>query len=994
MGWAKKGKWKEIPDGTIAVVPASAVDDVTINLNGSDQLQVKPGGLNASHFSAGTAGLGIQFFGTQIRTKQKENHGVFLDSDGLYIVAQGGVELDNDGNVVVDLGATLEFESGAVWDFSSNSGKVTVKTPIDAQDATPKSYVDTLVADSIDAIPADWTKGIQPENEYSGYLTGIFVRTSGNDSTGDGTSLSPFLTLRRSQHEVVQYPSDPEGPLVDIGSGTFVVDGYWNGNGVGWKGARSTAMTGTVSVVTDADAEHGIIIDVTGLNVGLDALRRRSITFTSGTLNGTDGVICKNYATVLGVTTLFLTINRNVILSPNVADTFRINNLLSVLDGSPIFAARNVTVQDCAFTGSSSDLVTIPKGASVSFYNCSFSDIAAIKLDGGRAYFAGCSFYTEGDPNLQMFFGSNANVTIGPGNFFDCTSSPSNNTLLFLASVVDFTGMSVIAGSYGVYFEGCQSVESFNVGTDNALLFEVFDVSNEYGIFVDMLGMAAGSKLRLAQMHGEINGQYAITASRGAYVRFSGGTLTGGGGAMASSADAGLSECYFHTDFTSIVSDTFTFVTSPFYFNAGLLNLDIGAGLWLDGTSLAVNVGNGLQDTGGVISVKVGTGIALSAGSVVADIGNGLTFSGNDIVANIGNGLTFSGGAIVALLGTGLEFNAGAIRADLGNGLGISGNDIVAVLGTGLEFNAGAIRADLGAGLTISGNDIVPNLGNGLEISASAIRAKIGSGLAFSGSTIVSDTAVMATVIALNAAIAALPLFPYGHIEGFRLNWSSGTPAQVTVNLGKARSDDDTTDISTTGNIVVDLSAAAGLNAIDTGSAATDTNYWFWAIYNPTTQTVGIVASLSAFTPTMPSGYTKKVLIGYVWTDSIVASSVREFYMMGDGKSVEMMWPGGLLTTTATNAEASLTITKMAPNATRCPDLYVSLRASAAVAAQSAQILRATGTLAAYVTQPNTASSVCGWMRRGTSTIVVKSTSGSLVATIVVHSARLIRGGL
>jgi hypothetical protein len=65
----------------------------------------------------------------------------------------------------------------------------------------------------------------------------------------------------------------------------------------------------------------------------------------------------------------------------------------------------------------------------------------------------------------------------------------------------------------------------------------------------------------------------------------------------------------------------------------------------------------------------------------------------------------------------------------------------------------------------------------------------------------------------------------------------------------------------------------AGANGLDTGVIATSTGYNEWVIYNPTTNTVAALLSLSATAPTMPSGYTFKARVGW----SFYASSTFRF---------------------------------------------------------------------------------------------------------------------
>jgi hypothetical protein len=62
--------------------------------------------------------------------------------------------------------------------------------------------------------------------------------------------------------------------------------------------------------------------------------------------------------------------------------------------------------------------------------------------------------------------------------------------------------------------------------------------------------------------------------------------------------------------------------------------------------------------------------------------------------------------------------------------------------------------------------------------------------------------------------------------------------------------------------------AASGANGLDTGAEANSINYYLYAIYNPSTLAVASLISASANSPTLPSGYTYKALVGWVYNDS------------------------------------------------------------------------------------------------------------------------------
>ncbi len=71
---------------------------------------------------------------------------------------------------------------------------------------------------------------------------------------------------------------------------------------------------------------------------------------------------------------------------------------------------------------------------------------------------------------------------------------------------------------------------------------------------------------------------------------------------------------------------------------------------------------------------------------------------------------------------------------------------------------------------------------------------------------------------------------------------------------------------------------ASGANGLDTGTEANSTWYYFYVIYNGTT-TAGLISSSNS-SPTMPSGYTYKKIIGAI-------------YNYSDGHFVELYQKGG-----------------------------------------------------------------------------------------------------
>jgi hypothetical protein len=68
-------------------------------------------------------------------------------------------------------------------------------------------------------------------------------------------------------------------------------------------------------------------------------------------------------------------------------------------------------------------------------------------------------------------------------------------------------------------------------------------------------------------------------------------------------------------------------------------------------------------------------------------------------------------------------------------------------------------------------------------------------------------------------------------------------------------------------NVTIDA-AGTGANGLDSGALANDTLYYVFLIYRPTVATFAGLLSTSETAPALPSGYTRKRLLGAVRTDS------------------------------------------------------------------------------------------------------------------------------
>lgn len=150
-----------------------------------------------------------------------------------------------------------------------------------------------------------------------------------------------------------------------------------------------------------------------------------------------------------------------------------------------------------------------------------------------------------------------------------------------------------------------------------------------------------------------------------------------------------------------------------------------------------------------------------------------------------------------------------------------------------------------------------------------------------------ANTALAAVVAAENAQTAAeqtaasLPVRLY--FSGFEMtNNASDLLHDIDISAGVARSDDDTANLSgaaMTKRLDAAWSAGTGGGFLDTGSIAANTGYYMFVI-GKADGTTDFLASASLAAPSLPTGYTKKRRIGWMFTDS--SSHVYPFKTIGD----------------------------------------------------------------------------------------------------------------
>lgn len=167
---------------------------------------------------------------------------------------------------------------------------------------------------------------------------------------------------------------------------------------------------------------------------------------------------------------------------------------------------------------------------------------------------------------------------------------------------------------------------------------------------------------------------------------------------------------------------------------------------------------------------------------------------------------------------------------------------------------------------TISGSKITTNSMSGDKITTNSM-----SGLKIADGTIDADKMCASCMVIMN--------IPY-YISGLSLTWRS--VHELTISPGYARNyDGSTKSIESSEDIIVDIEAS-GINGLDTGHEEDDEWYYIWILKNNLTESVCGLISKSTTTPTLPSGYAYKRLIGSVRNSR---GNFLNFIQFGDGRS-------------------------------------------------------------------------------------------------------------
>lgn len=121
--------------------------------------------------------------------------------------------------------------------------------------------------------------------------------------------------------------------------------------------------------------------------------------------------------------------------------------------------------------------------------------------------------------------------------------------------------------------------------------------------------------------------------------------------------------------------------------------------------------------------------------------------------------------------------------------------------------------------------------------------------------------------------IATLPVA--GGFKNLKIIVTSDSNVTVTADALTLEDTGGEVYRATTVNVSASNLTLGAVNGLDVAPLAISSWYAVWVIYNPTTNTLGALISLSATAPTMPSGYTFKARVSWVRTDATASPNCK-----------------------------------------------------------------------------------------------------------------------
>lgn len=355
----------------------------------------------------------------------------------------------------------------------------------------------------------------------------IYVDTTGDDVTGDGTVGNPFATVTKAV-QLIGTLNDTV-VTVQLGAGSFVPPTVMSEfNWVTFVGTYSVSETRTISSVDTLSDADGIALTIDGGPFADDVLRGQLIQWTSGAASRDYGWIYRNTGNQIFVT------NEDPTSMPAIVatDTIDFVTLESSLDWRDVPVIENCVQLNFQYLNMTDDAANgrflfILSTDKPQFRYC-FWDMAIIQTGGYGRSDIWCNYVATKGTGRGVLTGRNESFTeIRRGTVIDCelnTSAASSRFIQFSAGArLSYEGMIVIRGiedARGIQCDGTQASATGGIGTHDTLRFETEGATPSCiaGFVINTTGEGTGGNMQLPNLHGEVTSTYAIKATGGAKV--------------------------------------------------------------------------------------------------------------------------------------------------------------------------------------------------------------------------------------------------------------------------------------------------------------------------------------------------------------------------------------------------------------------------------------------------------------------------------------------
>lgn len=430
--------------------------------------------------------------------------------------------------------------------------------------------------------------------------TTIYVATTGNDTTGTGSSGNPYATILKALQIVAIANSNNPVTIQLADAGPFDLPSVWIGNSLVTVKGTSTVEESRTATTVSVDANEGIVFTVDGATLADDAWRDRHLNFPNLFGGVRNAIVKRNVGNTIYAVMYANTTPANPQNNPNGQQV----DLLSFTELQHQTSLVNyglsnflLIFQNIKLTGNSNFLMKA--GDDIRFWQC---QIESRQIHSSRCNIqlystslAGVGDTTNGFL-LASFFGE---MTTGYGFVFSDRNATSPDTAFARFrenSNWKFIGINFFRGlGKAIELDGAAMFDS---GPGLSIAgYTVFDNDTgtptcQAGFKINSRDSGNGGNYFFPVMSGEVLSDYLVEAERGAYCELPDGTnVTTATGTNTVSADAGATASSYNVaDSTVIRGGSPAYIRRPDYNPAAYsstiyVDADNGDDNFGDGTS-------------------------------------------------------------------------------------------------------------------------------------------------------------------------------------------------------------------------------------------------------------------------------------------------------------------------------------------------------------------------------------------------------------------------